>query len=201
MGEGEAPAEPLTLRVKGRARLSRSFALPMQGLRPLMGSTGWAEHPFSARLPPESFPACGGTDSPGVRARKASRTSGVDRGTNASRVPPGRKEVGVGVYGIPAINRWANLACSSGTIRPAASAVPEGQTKRIRRFRCRVADGRPLPASRRDKRNKPSVFNAGLTNLSIPLRPGWTRERKARLSGEVLRPSAPALPAANWPAQ
>ena len=34
---------------------------------------------------------------------------------------------------------------------------------------------------------KPSVFNAGLTGLSIPLRPGGTRERKAKLSGDVLR--------------
>ena len=92
------------------------------------------------------------------------------------------------------MNHWAKIVCPSGTIRPAASAVPEVRTRRIRGFRCRVADGRLLPASGRDERNKPSVFNAGLTKLSIPLRPVGTRERKARPSGEAVRPNAPARP-------
>ena len=130
-----------------------------------------------------------------ARGNEVAPPAPSDESLGYSRVvPPGPREARMGGQGIPVMNHWAKLACPSGTVRPAASGVPEGQTKRIRCFRCRVADGRPSPASRRDERNKPSVFNAGLTRLSIPLRPGGTRERKARLSEEVLRSSVTTLP-------
>ena len=61
-GEGEAPAEPLTVRVKMFSGSGPSRA--QQELRPPKGSTGWAENPFAARLLPESFPACGGNGFP-----------------------------------------------------------------------------------------------------------------------------------------